>query len=1031
MEIKGKCSYFVLTVVLLSVFNRITFAKSIYAITKHARPSIVNAYLIDNTEVVCQGKVDESCFGYGPIDITCSFNWDMLFLTYEAAPEVVVISAKTLEKVKDVNTGVQNLAGIIADDVREKIYIVKRDSKELYAYSWDEENKTLILEEPNDSEYPYYHLKDEGGNDISGWGLAIDAEDGLLYVSTDTKTVYYYDTDNFEYQGSIDTYSDRNEVGIAFDSDNDYLYTGGYSLGSGGSHNYLVRTYPANQNDPNENMEINVGARVIGLAVSDTGLLYTTNSDNKIRVYNPLSWSSDPNSLQPTDVESDSDISGPAGIAVGPLYKPPTLEIIKYDPNECLTLFDPNNFTEYTIRVNTLTLDANDVIVTDYLPPEVIFDYADPDTAVYDPDTHTVTWHLGDLPANSLAQYLYIGVYITSCAKPGIITNYVEVESDEFYNWTDWDTPICCWGGPVIYVDENAPGCNSGSSWYDAFTDLQDALQLIRDCPNNGSEIWVAKGTYIPGTDADDTYELIDGIDLYGGFAGNETNKDQRNWNTHRTILSGNNETENCYDVVMANGVNQNTIFDGFVVEAADENGVYCLNAAPTIANCLIQANGVAGIYCDVSDPNIIDCTVCHNWGDGIYCAESDPFISHCSIEGNLKNGVFCDNSEPDITQSVIKKNDHDGLFAEINSSPLLYECIVEANGSDGIECQGNDSDLIVSHCKIRANAEHGVYIYQADGNITNNWIHHNQQNGIQLYNCSSAADIRNNTIVYNAENGIERYSGTASPTVINNIIWGNNTQLSGSISPTYCCIQGVTVPNDDYNINNDPEFAYSDPEFYNFHLDPNSPCIDAGDDTDVESGETDIDGDYRITIIDPNVDIGADEVDCDDVSNDADFNGDGIVNLLDYTPLAAWWLTDDYEEQDPNWPDEYDLIGDGEINLLDLHVFCNHWLWQACYFSDDWYAMDMAMSPHSNSSGFGFGQYSAMQSQSTTTTATMPPPVEITVELVLEVIDQLQELWENNEKFRQVVTDEAWKESMEFLYQELERLSSQSQEKE
>jgi IS30 family transposase len=90
-----------------------------------------------------------------------------------------------------------------------------------------------------------------------------------------------------------------------------------------------------------------------------------------------------------------------------------------------------------------------------------------------------------------------------------------------------------------------------------------------------------------------------------------------------------------------------------------------------------------------------------------------------------------------------------------------------------------------------------------------------------------------------------------------------------------------------------------------------------------------------------------------------------------------------------------------------------------------------MAMSPHSNSSGFGFGQYSAMQSQSTTTTATMPPPVEITVELVLEVIDQLQELWETNEKFRQVVTDEAWKESMEFLYQELERLSSQSQEKE
>ena len=85
----------------------------------------------------------------------------------------------------------------------------------------------------------------------------------------------------------------------------------------------------------------------------------------------------------------------------------------------------------------------------------------------------------------------------------------------------------------IVYVDANATGANDGSSWTDAYNQLEDALLS----PN--AEIWVAAGTYLPGTNKFQPFELQGTQQLYGGFAGTETMRNQRDFVLNPTVLSG------------------------------------------------------------------------------------------------------------------------------------------------------------------------------------------------------------------------------------------------------------------------------------------------------------------------------------------------------------------------------------------------------------------------------------------------------------------------------------------------------------
>ncbi len=86
--------------------------------------------------------------------------------------------------------------------------------------------------------------------------------------------------------------------------------------------------------------------------------------------------------------------------------------------------------------------------------------------------------------------------------------------------------------GGVIYVDANAPPGGNGQTWATAYKYLQDALYKP---PSGGDQIWVAEGTYKPDQDEGgnvtagsryETFQLISGVAIYGGFAGGESSGD-------------------------------------------------------------------------------------------------------------------------------------------------------------------------------------------------------------------------------------------------------------------------------------------------------------------------------------------------------------------------------------------------------------------------------------------------------------------------------------------------------------------------
>ncbi len=602
------------------------------------------------------------------------------------------------------------------------------------------------------------------------------------------------------------------------------------------------------------------------------------------------------------------------------VYKPSPISLTKVDDISD----DPNNpgLIEYNDEITyTITYtypayypgnpnDPNDpptgdpdavplhnITITDFLPDEVSFVSAEPnDLGQYflfdmDGNLHYWLWNVGTVsPGDSNS--VTITVKADGELPPlGTITNLVIIENDDSRAIGPENTPVACVGGEVIYVDQSAGGNGSGSSWNNAYPNLGAALD--RASLGCGSEIWVAGGTYISG----ESFSVVDGVSLYGGFAGTETQRNQRNFLAYSSVLIANGNTVSITD---ANDV----IIDGFTINSEDNSGIYTEGASVKITNCAVI---------DSDDY-------------GIKAKDSTLDISYCSVSGNGSDGIYLENCDPNITWLRVEENASDGIYLKSNSSLQLANCI------------------------IRLNEDHGIYAYSLSGLsfIKNSWVHHNGTDGsgygiyLHFSTVSLDMDIRNNTIVYNDDYGIYQSSSSGTVDVFNNILWHNNSgsgQTSGSFDSKFNnCIQGLS-PLLDGNIADDPDFAYADETLYNFHLSSDSLCIGAGTDpNDAFGSEVDIDNESRVV---DTIDIGADEYvtdeGCDGVWNAVDFNADGIANYIDFAPFAAVFLVD--INTGPNLS-IYDLYSDSSdiIDVYDLDVFAGNWLWEACWRDSPFY---------------------------------------------------------------------------------------------
>jgi hypothetical protein len=125
------------------------------------------------------------------------------------------------------------------------------------------------------------------------------------------------------------------------------------------------------------------------------------------------------------------------------------------------------------------------------------------------------------------------------------------------------------------YVNDNIPFSGDGQSWPAAFKTVQEAV----DAAIRGEEIWVKASTY--SLSAPILLQNKRGLSVFGGFAGDETERNQRNWHVYPTTLDG----QGSVPCLLVGGTG--VTFDGFIITHChgDMGGGALVAGSTTFAN--------------------------------------------------------------------------------------------------------------------------------------------------------------------------------------------------------------------------------------------------------------------------------------------------------------------------------------------------------------------------------------------------------------------------------------------------------------
>ncbi|MBO2525739.1 MAG: hypothetical protein CW341_08590 [Bacteroidetes bacterium] len=407
----------------------------------------------------------------------------------------------------------------------------------------------------------------------------------------------------------------------------------------------------------------------------------------------------------------------------------------------------------------------------------------------------------------------------------------------------------------IVYVREGGFGTRIGDSWENAAGSIQDAIRIAA---MRNARVWVAAGTYYgDNPDGESAFLMKEGVNVYGGFAGNEPptfNLDDRDFTQNVSILDGQQRQRVLYqvrDFVAEDSV----VWDGFTIQNGRVNGAGAgvfMRQYSRLRNCIVQYNMVEGIGDDL-------------YGNGIYAAIAPKYMpnGYYHLDGRIK-----------ISHCKIVNNGSEANTASATGGGL-YAYVVE-----------------IDHTEIAHNtASSGAGVYAKENVFLSNClIHHNTATryGGGLWAAKDmyvvSCNIVNNTVKsYDGGGGIyyDYYGYYDTLFLVNCIVWGNKyfnygsygqeqftannivkSLIASRLKFNYCAVEGgfegtgnlaLAAENDKFR---GEEFyaRFMDPAHDDYRLHPLSSCINKGDNASVDAA-WDIYGNMRIR--DSLVDIG------------------------------------------------------------------------------------------------------------------------------------------------------------------------------
>ncbi len=440
----------------------------------------------------------------------------------------------------------------------------------------------------------------------------------------------------------------------------------------------------------------------------------------------------------------------------------------------------------------------------------------------------------------------------------------------------------------TVYVDADAPGANSGASWYDAFTTLQPGIDLA----GPDDEVWVAEGTYYPSLEVGGTgeryrsFQLKDEVAVYGGFISGETDLSERDWENNSCILSGDigvesDKTDNCYHVFYHPddfNLTNSSRLDGFTITGGYANdpggdkrrgaGMFNRDSEPTITNCIFTANESTGSSYARGG------AMCN-----YYCA---PIITKCTFTSNIAyaqggaifNAGMSSNPSMSLISDCIFENNSTGeggvgdggaIYNSTYCRPIIVRCTFSNNyaryNGGAIVNSGDGSGIYAVNCTFSDNTAgmYGGVIYNFNSTVgfyinctfVRSEVTASNGHGGVIYNLNSSPGLSNCVLYDNASGCVGQgiYNIQFSDPVITNCvlddIWVIHDGSECEAVVTYCVME---------------QEGYEDPGLHNIYLDPiftdpgnddftvmgDSPCIDAGnnDALPADFGDLDDDGD-------------------------------------------------------------------------------------------------------------------------------------------------------------------------------------------